>query len=656
MEVYQIRVFLEVARCLNFTEAAEILNLTQPAVSAQIKNLESSLDTLLFHRLGRKVQLTPAGEFLLAEGSKLVEVETQLRQGITALKQGQAGQLKLASTTAVANGWLPQHLWHFAQQYPGIHVQLQTFDQVADLYRALADEQVDIGLSETSPTTDRPPNLLETELASFRYGLVAAPNHPLLTRTWVGLADVQTYPLVLLPPGTPSQMALEARLQELGMQLDNFTQVQTVDTVALLKTYVCQGNCLGFVADLELQLERQAEQIRSLNLLEFAFPHSLNLLYPKHLNLDPQRRRSQSASPAAKFARFIQLANLATPAVESPAKITYHSRSQAKPELISLRLGVQNTTIPTVTAGLIMQRLGLLEQYLPRHGRYAHVRYQLKWCNYASGAPIVDDLRTGHLDFGVLGDYPLLLSALNHHQAPQPQNYLIGFAAANPNGSCNAIVVPHHSQLQELSDLRGRTLALPPGSSAHGMVMRSLAAANLLEEVELLFLPPNTFSSPLSASSGKPTLMAADSYAHFAPFPALACRQGQFRYLLSADYQHTPAFYGVVAAADVAETHPELVLAYLQALQAAQLWYLTTPDSAQLVGQWLGFETELVAQILSPSGHTQTQQHFFPTLTIRPDWLNQHIEQLCQVKGSEAMGNINLDRWIRPEFLQQFAS
>jgi NitT/TauT family transport system substrate-binding protein len=663
MEVYQIRVFLEVARCLNFTEAAETLNLTQPAVSAQIKNLESALGTLLFHRLGRKVQLTEAGDFLLSEGGKLVEIETQLRQGIAALKQGHTGKLVVASTAAVANGWLPQQLWQFSQQYPGIQVQLQTFERVAELYRALADEQADLGLCETIPATGLPPNVTTAELTGFRYGLVAAAHHPLLARAWVGLADLQTYPLVLLPPGTPSRIALETRLQELGLSLADFAQVQTVDTVALLRTYVSQGNFLGFVADLDLQPERQAGQLQNLNLLEFAFPYSLNLIYPHHLYLDahPGRTKSsRSSSPAVKFVQFLQPAHPDIPATP-PAKIAYHrrqqnNRQQAAHEVIAITLGVQNATIPTVTAGLIMQRLGLLERFLPRQGRYGQVRYQIQWRNYASGAPIVEDLRAGNLDLGVLGDYPLLLSALDHSQSANPLSYLVGFAAANPNGSCNAIVVPHHSQLQELADLRGRTLALPQGSSAHGMVMRSLSAAKLLEEVELLCLPPDAFLARVPDP-----LLIADSYAHFAPFPELACRRGRFRYLLSADYQQTPAFYGVVSAAKFAETHPDLVIAYLQALQAAQAWYLTTPESAQLVGQWLGFDTELVAQILNPSFSADNptavaQQHFFPTLTIRPDWLNRQIEQLGQVKGREMMGQINLDRWIRGDFLQQIAS
>jgi len=65
MEVYQIKEFMKVARHLSFTEAADALNLTQPAVSVKIKSLESELGASLFYRLGRKIKLTEVGNFYM---------------------------------------------------------------------------------------------------------------------------------------------------------------------------------------------------------------------------------------------------------------------------------------------------------------------------------------------------------------------------------------------------------------------------------------------------------------------------------------------------------------------------------------------------------------------------------------------------------------
>ncbi len=112
MEVYQIRVFLEVARHLSFTEASDVLNLTQPAVSAKIKSLEIEIGTPLFHRLGRKIQLTDVGKFLLDNGSKLIDIENDLLQEIEHIKKGKSGILKIGCTSEIANGWLPTKLFN----------------------------------------------------------------------------------------------------------------------------------------------------------------------------------------------------------------------------------------------------------------------------------------------------------------------------------------------------------------------------------------------------------------------------------------------------------------------------------------------------------------------------------------------------------------
>jgi NitT/TauT family transport system substrate-binding protein len=207
--------------------------------------------------------------------------------------------------------------------------------------------------------------------------------------------------------------------------------------------------------------------------------------------------------------------------------------------------------------------------------------------------------------------------------------------------------VQNQSEVQHIEDLRGRVLAVPFHSSAHGMVMRSLNATNLLGQIKLTSLEHSAERFDFSAQP-------ADGYAHFAPFHDIACRQGKFRYLLDNDSDHLPAFYGVVVSDELAQ-YPEVVVAYLQALVAAQYWYDTTPAAPALVSQWTRLEGEIVAQILHSSSQSR-QGRFFSETTIRPDWLKLHIRQLSQIPGNEALKQIDLDKWIQPEFLQSLKS
>ncbi|MEL6880929.1 MAG: LysR family transcriptional regulator, partial [Cyanobacteria bacterium J06607_10] len=123
MEIYQLKVFLEVARQLSFTEAANALNLTQPAVSAKIKSLEASLGTDLFERLGRKIELTDVGQYLQEVGPGLIALESRLVQGVEEIKYGKSNQLKIGCTPNVADGWLPKFLFAYRQKYPDIDLQ-----------------------------------------------------------------------------------------------------------------------------------------------------------------------------------------------------------------------------------------------------------------------------------------------------------------------------------------------------------------------------------------------------------------------------------------------------------------------------------------------------------------------------------------------------
>ncbi|HEY9301657.1 MAG TPA: LysR substrate-binding domain-containing protein, partial [Phormidium sp.] len=564
MEVYQVKVFLEVARHLSFTEAADALNLTQPAVSAKIKSLETELGTSLFYRLGRKIQLTEVGQFLLEEGPRLIDVENQLFAKVEEIKKGKFGNLKIGCTAAIANGWLPEILFQYRQQYPGIQTQCVVFDSAEFLYRSITSSQIDIGISDISFAEFS--EISATPIAPIHYSLVVAVNHPLANQSWLSLKELQKERWVMLNTGSPSRLVFESRLTELGINFSDFAQVETVDTLSLMRTYIMQGHYLGFASNFEFKSEYQSGMLVAIPLQEFALSGNVFLLLPKRLSQSaltdslPQNRRSRNSNPMQKFIALVencqeqQQASVcphSTPVRLRSPNLIIRSNSVQHPETIDLAIGIQNSTIPTVTAGLVIQRLGLLEHFLPREGRYSSTQYRIHWCDFLTGAPIIQGLHSGQLDIGVLGDYPLLLSAIqqNNSGSETRQTRLVSFVSTNPDGSCNAVIVPNNSKLQSIEDLRGGVIAVPFSSSAHGMVMRSLNSANLLNEVKLASLENSNITQPFGYS------VQADGYAHFAPFHDIAYRQGKFRYLPGDHLNVLPAFHGVVVSAKLAEQY-----------------------------------------------------------------------------------------------------
>ncbi|HHP7232425.1 MAG TPA: LysR family transcriptional regulator, partial [Xenococcaceae cyanobacterium] len=609
MEIYQLKVFLAVARCLNFTEAAESLNLTQPAVSAKIKSLESDLKCSLFARLGRQIQLTEVGQFLVTEAQKLVELEAEISYKIDNFKQDNLNQITVGTSQALAQSWLPKIIYQSRQKYPDLKVKLEVFNDSKLLEQAIEQNKIDFGFSEIK--FNNLSELTQKPIAPIQYGLIVAPNS-LAQKNWQTLAEIRQKPLVLLNEHFASHQVFQSRLAELNLELTDFSQIEIVDTIGLMRTYLTQGNYIGFASNLEFQGELDSQVLTWVTLQEFALPTNI------YVGLRKKTAQESDNRKLAPVDRFLAL----FPANFAPRSPIFGKKERDSPETITINLGIQNGTIPTITAGLILQRLKLLEHFLPRTGRYASVKYDIQWHNFLSGMPIAEGLRNQKLDIGILGDYPLLQSAIpSNNSASDNFTQLVSFVSINPNGDGNAVIVPQTSKLKTIEDLKGETVALPVGSSAHGMLLRTLSHLDLLSQVQLFPIKNSQLKTP-----SHPELVAG--FAYFSPFHQLASDRGNFKYLFCDHLTQLPGFYGVVVAQSLARRYPEIIVSYLKALMAAQYWLTNTPSAFSLVSQWTKIKPSILVSILSPTVSQASSSLFITDCQIRPDWLKSHIKQL----------------------------
>src|SRR6202049_1832316 len=113
--------------------------------------------------------------------------------------------------------------------------------------------------------------------------------------------------------------------------------------------------------------------------------------------------------------------------------------------VVTIGIGTQDTTTNTVTAGTIIRELKLLEKYLPKDGKYANITFQLDWNNFTSGPPVTNAMMANKLQFGMMGDYPLVVNGYTFQGNPESKSQLIAVAAYNVYGSGNGIVVHKES-------------------------------------------------------------------------------------------------------------------------------------------------------------------------------------------------------------------
>ena len=175
LESRQLRYFVAVAEELHFGRAAERLNMSQPPLSQQIRQLEQQLQSRLFERSQRSVRLTSAGELLLAQAHGILSRLDVTAELVQAAVRGEAGLLRLGYTAASAYGLVPALIRAYKQRYPAVEVILHEMlsrEQVVEL----SQKRLDVGL--VRPLATRPE--LETRPLMAEPLILALPaHHPL---------------------------------------------------------------------------------------------------------------------------------------------------------------------------------------------------------------------------------------------------------------------------------------------------------------------------------------------------------------------------------------------------------------------------------------------------------------------------------------------
>jgi DNA-binding transcriptional LysR family regulator len=196
MELRHLRYFIAVAGELNFRRAAEKLNMAQPPLSAQIKDLEEELETRLLERTTRSVRLTHAGRVFLEEARAVLAASIQAGERARQAEHGLSGTLRVGIIAPMANAWLAGILRRFRQRFPG--VQLSLFDLTSsEQLRRLRGQELDAGLL-------RPPvgfpELDYKLVGESKQVLALAADHPLAHKRRLEWKDFHNADLVLMHP------------------------------------------------------------------------------------------------------------------------------------------------------------------------------------------------------------------------------------------------------------------------------------------------------------------------------------------------------------------------------------------------------------------------------------------------------------------------
>ncbi|SEL18482.1 DNA-binding transcriptional regulator, LysR family [Roseovarius azorensis] len=144
MNLEQIRTFLAVVRLGGVSKAAQVLNLTQPAVTTRIRNLEQSLGADLFDRTGSGMRLTKRGELLLKYAEQFEQLGELVQKDVIE-PEGTEGRLRLGVSETIAQCWLPEFIARLHQIYPRLEIEINV-DISMNLRAGLLDREIDLAI------------------------------------------------------------------------------------------------------------------------------------------------------------------------------------------------------------------------------------------------------------------------------------------------------------------------------------------------------------------------------------------------------------------------------------------------------------------------------------------------------------------------------
>lgn len=200
-------IFVEVCRFLNFSQAAEALNTTQPAVSLAVKELESHYGVALFERMNRRVYLTPAGEALLATAQ---DVLRGFQEAEETLGQGRPLALRVGANVSFGEAGLAQVLGRFRQEHPQVRLRalVANSDKIQSL---LAEDQLDVGIVDGLGVSER---LRAQPLYQEDLVLAAAPGRFPAPAT---VEELAALPLLLREPGSGLRSSVDRVFSQQGL-------------------------------------------------------------------------------------------------------------------------------------------------------------------------------------------------------------------------------------------------------------------------------------------------------------------------------------------------------------------------------------------------------------------------------------------------------
>jgi LysR family transcriptional regulator, low CO2-responsive transcriptional regulator len=273
MDLDQLHTFLEIVRLKSFSKAAQTCFRTQPAISAQVRQLEQELNTSLFDRIGTRIALTAAGKIFAEYADRILELRRQAQSTINELERTPRGELVVAANEATCIYVLPQVFSEYKKLFPKVGL-LVDRSYGSRIVQAVMENLADFGITRL-PIEEKKVQIVRIHSDEIR--LIVPAGHPLAKKPSVICKDIVEYPLLLPKSGT-TRVRLNAWLE---LVEDDLKISMELDSTEMMKRFTIAGLGISFLALSNCADEIASKRIAAIPLAPEPMMRRLALVYRK---------------------------------------------------------------------------------------------------------------------------------------------------------------------------------------------------------------------------------------------------------------------------------------------------------------------------------------------------------------------------------------
>jgi DNA-binding transcriptional LysR family regulator len=273
----QLRILKAVATEKSFTKAAEVLYLSQPSLSKQIKRLEKNLDILLINRENNKISLTENGKVFLQYSERILALCEESCRALIDLKNGDRGNLSVGASQTIGTYLMPKVLALFAQNYPQIDLKVQV-NSTRIIANNVLNREIDIAVVGGDIPDELKRSLTIKNFVEDEFSLIISKSHPFAKKKKITKENLYYLNFITLNSNSTIRKFIDNILIQNGIEIKQLKVIMQFNSIEGIKTAVSLGLGAAFVSSSAIEKEVELKTIEILKIENLRITRTLSII------------------------------------------------------------------------------------------------------------------------------------------------------------------------------------------------------------------------------------------------------------------------------------------------------------------------------------------------------------------------------------------